>query len=182
MGFQDALLDAVIEKIDELVIEAADVDEERRLLVQAERLPGEHLEHLFECAEASGKHEKSISQLTHHGFASVHVGGDVQLGQGVVRYLEIYEQLGDDADDASTVKKRRLGDGAHQADVSAAVDQTNVLLGERTAKLDGCSMIGGVYPIRGGAKDSNVADHIVRISIARECVVNCRRLLRRCPA
>jgi hypothetical protein len=86
--------------------------------------------------------------------------------------LEVNEHLGDDADNTSSMQKSGFSHGPHEADVSAAIDKTDVLLGEQVTKLDSCIMISRVCPARRGAEDSNVSDHIVRISIQREWRVN----------
>ena len=165
---QDALVDTMIEKLDELVVEAADVDEDRRLLVQAKRLPGEYLEHLFECAEAARKHKEGVGQLTHHGLAGVHAGGDMQLGQATVCNLEVNEHLGDDTDNTSAMQKSGFSHGPHEANVGSAVDETDVLLSEGAAKLDGGIAISGIYPVGRGTKDGNVSDHRGRLSLHQE--------------
>ena len=102
LRLEHAFGDAVIEKGEELVIEAVEVKQEDRLVVELEGLPGENLEHLFEGAEAAGKDEEGIGLLAHESFASVHGVGDVELGDAVVGDFEVDEDLGDDADDTAS--------------------------------------------------------------------------------
>ncbi len=113
MWLEDTFCDAVIEKIQQLVVKAVDVNEDRRLLMQTERLPGENFKHLFEGAEASGQDKKGIGQLPHHGLAGVHIGRDVEFGKSAMGDFEIDEDLRDNSDDAPAVEQRRFCDGLH---------------------------------------------------------------------
>lgn len=136
--------DAVVEEVEQLVIEAIDVEEKGWLLVQVQVLPGENLEHLLERAEAARKDEEGIGQLGHLGFARVHGGGDVQLGEAAVCDLELDEAFGDDSNDAAAAGKTGFGDGSHQTDVGSAVDDTDALFGESATEGDGSFKIEGI--------------------------------------
>lgn len=156
---EDAVGDAMIEEVEKLVVEAVDIDQHDRLLMDPERLPGKDFEHLFERAVASGKDEEGVGEIAHHRLAGMHGAGDVKLGDAAVGDLKIHEDLGNDSDDATSEGKSGFGDGLHETDIRSAVDDADVALGEFAAELDGCLAIGRVDSIGGGAEDGYVRDH-----------------------
>ena len=57
----------------------------------------------------------------------------MKLGKALVGDFEVNEDLRDDADDAAAGGKAALGDGAHEAEPGAAVDEAEMAGGEGAA-------------------------------------------------
>jgi hypothetical protein len=89
----------------------------------------------------------------------VHGVGDVKLGDAVVSYFEIDEDLRDNADDTASGSERRFGHGAHETDSGPAVDEADVPLGEGATEEFGGFAVDGVGSISGGAEDGYVLNH-----------------------
>jgi hypothetical protein len=155
-GAEEAFGDGVVKKGEEGVVEAVEVEQEDGFAVEAEGLPGEDLEHLFQGAEATGEDEEGVGAPGHEGFAGVHGVDDVELGEAAMGDLHVDEDLGDDADDATSVSEGGVGDGLHEADVGAAVDEADAVGGEGLAEgLGGLGEV-GVGAVGGGAEDGEV--------------------------
>ena len=92
--------------------------------------------------------------------------GDVQLGDAVVSDLEIDEHLGDDADDLSAGSQGCFGDGLHEADVGAAVDEADVASGESAAEFFGSGLVDGMAPSAEAQKTAMLRIIETRISSA----------------
>lgn len=141
LGAKHALLDSGVEPGEERVVEAGDVDEDDGFAMEVEGLPGEDLEHLFHGAEAAGKDEEGVGALAHEGFAGVHGGGDVELGEALVGDLLINQDEGNDADDDAAGGEAGVCHGAHKADLGAAVDKADAATGEGSAEIFGGLLI-----------------------------------------
>ena len=92
------------------------------------------LDQFFQRADAAGQGDERVGALEHDLLAGVHVGRDdqlVRLGHGV---LARHQELGDDAGDLAAVFEHGLGDGAHQPDGAAAIDEPDVVVGEEFAE------------------------------------------------
>jgi hypothetical protein len=164
MRTEDAFGDAVIEEGEHGGVEAGRVEQEDGLGVQFEGLPGEDLEEFLEGSEAPGQNDEGVRALAHQRLTGVHGAGDVKLGETIVGDLEIDEHLGDDADDVTSGLEGSLGEGAHETDTRATVDEANVVPGKRSAEGLGLLAVDGAGTLGGGAEDSNVANrHIVPI-------------------
>lgn len=150
----------MIEEGEERVVETVDVEQKYRFLMELESLPGKNFEHLFEGAETAGKDEEGVGLFAYEGFAGVHGVGDVELGDALVGNLEIDQNLWDDAYDAASSGKARLGYRRHEADGSSAVDEPNVFFGESAAELFGCFAVDGIVSVGRGAEDGYVLNHL----------------------
>ena len=95
----------------------------RRLVVDPELLPGEHLEELVEAAEAAGQDDEPVGAVEHRALPGVHVPGDHRLRQLGVRHLEAFQMLGDHTDDRAAARQHRIGEHAHQADSAGTVNE-----------------------------------------------------------
>ena len=69
--------------------------------------------------------------------------------------LLVGEVAGDDADDGAFVLEDGVGDLAHQADVTAAVDEVDVALGEQFSQRSGGFGVLGFGPVGGTAIDGD---------------------------
>ena len=67
---------------------------------------------------------------------------DVQLGQAGMGDLTVNELLRDDANGLTARVEHGICELAHQADITAAVDQADPALGKQLAKVPGSSSIG----------------------------------------
>jgi hypothetical protein len=151
--------DTVIEEGEELVVEAVEVEQEDRLLMKLEGLPGEDLEHLLEGAKAARKNDEGVGLFAHESLTGVHGVGDVKLGYAVVGYFEIDEDLWDNADDTTSGGERRFGNSAHETDSGPTVDEADVSLSEGATEVFGGFAVDGISSICGGAEDSYVLNH-----------------------
>ena len=177
---EEALGNTVVEKLKQLVIEAVDVEQDDRFLMQFECLPGKHLKHLFKGAIASGEDEEGVGLLAHERLACVHGAGDVKLGDAVVRDFEVNEDFRDNAYDTATGCQRGFCYSLHETNVRAAIDEADVALCQGAAQLQSSVTMGGVRAVGGGAEYSDVGDHRMRISgLARKNDDETARPLRR---
>src|SRR5690606_14335664 len=152
---QEALLDHAVDHADQRGIEAFDVQEGAGLVADAQLAPGQHLEDLLHGAEAAGQGDEGVGELEHAHLAFVHGAHDLQLGQAAVGDLPVGQLLGDHAGDLAAGGQHRVGDGAHQADVAAAIDQAQAFLGDAVAEGDGALGIGGLGAGIGAAIDTD---------------------------
>ena len=90
--------------------------------MQAKLRPGEHLEELFERAEAAGERDESLRELGHHRLALVHRGDDSKLGKSAMRHFLLAQRLGNHADDLAARRVSRPRQHAHHPHPAAAKD------------------------------------------------------------
>jgi hypothetical protein len=144
MSLADEILgDSVVEEREERVVEAFDIEQAVRLLVEAELGPGEDFGKFLERAETAGKGDEGIGKVGHEGLAFVHGGDDAEVFEALMGDFLRDERFGDDADDFAAGSERGIGDGAHQADATAAEDEADVALGEERAEIAGGPGISG---------------------------------------
>src|SRR5215470_12441436 len=62
-GGREALLDDVVDQLEQRLPEAVDVDQDDRLVVQPQLPPGQHLEGLVERAEAAGEDREGVGAI-----------------------------------------------------------------------------------------------------------------------
>jgi len=74
--------------------------------------------------------------------------------------LTRFQKIRDDTGDEATVVQRGLGDRAHQANRSAAIDEANLVLGERLSQGDGSFDKAGIGTGAGAAIDTDSFDLI----------------------
>jgi len=161
-GLEHSFGDAMVEEGEQRRVEAVGVEEEDRLGVDFEGLPGEDFEELLEGAEAARQGDEGVGAAADEGLAGVHGVGDVQLGEAVVGDFEVDEKGWDDADDAAAGVECALGDGVHEADFGSAVDDADVALGEGAAEFERGGAVDGVGAVGGGAEDGNIFDRHVQ--------------------
>ena len=115
--------------------EPVDVEECRRLLVQAELSPGERLEELLQRARAARHRDECVREVGHPRLALMHVRDDVQPCQRPMGDLSIDEMLWHHTHDLAAGSQSRVRDRAHQPHSPAAVDDADPAarqrLGER---------------------------------------------------
>lgn len=154
---QHAFLLADFEEVEQLVIEACDVEEHDRFGMQFQRLPGKNLEEFLEGAEAAGKDEEGVGEFSHEAFTGVHGVDDMQFLHALVGDFLVDEDVRDDADDAAVLGKGRIGDCAHETDVRTAVDQADVARGQRVSEFAGGFAVLGTAAFRGRTEDGDAS-------------------------
>lgn len=138
---------------DERVVVAGDVQEAAGLLVDAELRPGPLLGDLFERSRASGQRQERIGSFCHLQFALVHRLDDDELCDGVVDDFALLKRSRNDAGHRAARLHRRVGDGAHQADVASAIDHSDAMRGE--GRSDGACRL----QVDGVAASARPAEH-----------------------
>ncbi len=146
----------VVEEGKQAVVEAIHIQKDNGLGVEPEGLPREHLEELFKGAEASGQRDEGVGLLRHQGLARVHGIDQMQLADTVVGNFKVHKYLRNDADDAASGGERGLGDGAHQTDSRASIDEADIAGCERASEEFGCGDVCGVNAVSAGAVDGYV--------------------------
>ena len=116
----------------------------------------ERLEQFVAGAEAAGQHGEGVGAVGHHGLALVHRLHHNQLGQAAVGQLLRLQEARDDADGRTAPDQHGVGDGAHQADVAAAVDQAESAARQGGAEPPCGVGVDGAAPATGTAEDANV--------------------------
>src|SRR5262245_58068064 len=115
--------------------------------MQPELLPGEDLEELVHSSNTARQNQECLGQIHHAAFPLVHGTDTNQLGDSVMCDFETYEVLRDHADDLASRRKACIGECSHQADISAAVDQSKTSRGQLCA--EGASRVGISLPLTG---------------------------------
>ena len=138
----------------------ADVQHTDRLAVDAQLRPGNDFEEFLQGAEASRQGDEGVGQRRHERLALVHAGDDVQPGHRFEREFPFRQRLGNDAVNRAAGLHHRVGDGAHQADVPAAVHQPVSARCQQLAQLDCRLPVARVGAALRTAKHADVA-HVV---------------------
>jgi hypothetical protein len=88
----------------------------------------------------------------------------VKFCDAVMGYFEIYQNLGNNAYDSAVSGQGRLGNGLHQTNIRTSINHANIPGGESVTQVLGSYSIGRMKTSGGGTKDSDVANHTMRIS------------------
>src|SRR6185369_12839762 len=102
--------------------EAVDVDDGYRSEIEAEALPGDGFEELFERAATAGEGDHGVGEFQHHALALVYVVDDAQFGKRTVAPFQVVHKAREDADHSAARFERRDRKAAHRAQRAAAVD------------------------------------------------------------
>src|SRR6185503_14842507 len=121
----------MVHEVDEPVPVAADVQEAKRLLVIAERVPAPRIEKFVERSNSAREREEGVGELGHLRLALVHGLDDVEFGDAWVGDLDVDQRLRDDAINEPAHLEDAVGDHPHEAEPSAAVHQLDLLLDHR---------------------------------------------------
>ena len=112
---------------------------------------------LLQRAQAAGQRDEPVGQVGHLGLAFVERADDLQLGQAGVGQLAIDEPARDHADDLAARSQGRIGQGAHQPDPAAAVDDPDAALREARPDGPGQREVARRPPRAGAAEDTDPA-------------------------
>lgn len=117
LRFEHAFDDAVIEKDEQLVVEAINIEQKNGFRVELQGVPGKDLEEFFKRTEAPGKRDEGIGFFSNERLACVHGAGDMKFRDSVMRYFQVNEDFGNYADDYATLEQRCFCNCLHEADV-----------------------------------------------------------------
>jgi hypothetical protein len=97
----------------------------------------------------------------HHRLALVHVIDDEEFGHAAVAKFHRHQVPGDDAENGRPRLQHRVGDGSHQADAAAAVDEPVSAGRNRRTEVSGSVVVALVSAAFRTAIDADVAllDH-----------------------
>ena len=133
----EAGLHRAVEERTQRVEVAVHVEDRARFGVNAQLRPGEHLEELVQRAVAARQHDERVRRVGHRRLPLVHRLGNAQAGQAGVGDLLGGERAGDHAVRFAPGVEHGVRYGAHQADVTAAVDQADAALRKHAAEGGG---------------------------------------------
>lgn len=159
LGAQETVPFSAVGLGEEGIVIAFDIQNGAGLALQRELRPGEGFAEFVPGAKAAGQGEEGAREIGHEGFAFVHGGDHVHLGEAGVGDFQIGEGAGDDPDDAASSGEAGIGEDSHQSDISASVDQRQAALGEESSYGTGALAIGGVAARTRAAKDAEGFEH-----------------------
>ena len=147
----------VIEQRAQRIPEAFDVGDQDRFLVLSELCPGHLFDEFFERADAARQSHEGVGVVEHQLLALVHVvrHHDLAARHGV---LAVDQELRNDADRFAAVVEDGARQFAHQADRSAAVHQTDLVLGQDFSERAGGLDEGRIGAGAGAAIDTDFSD------------------------
>ena len=99
-----------------------DIGDQDRLAMAAELSPGQLLDQFFERADPAGQGDKGIGAIKHCAFTLMHIAGDDQLLAEPAWPLASGEKFGDNSGGLAAMRQHGVGEYAHQADRTAAID------------------------------------------------------------
>ena len=143
LGADETLRYGCREHLDQWRIETLDVEQHHWLADEAELIPGQHFEQLFEGSETSGERDEPVGEFGHPRLATVHRISNLQLGQAQVADLRGDEALRDDADHVAAAGQHCVGDGSHQTQATPSVDEADAASCHRRAQVGRCLQVGG---------------------------------------
>lgn len=151
-------IDDVLHQVPERRIESVLIDDDNGLAVQAELTPGQDLDQFVERADAAGQDTEAIRAADHLRLPLVHRVHDQQLGQPIMLDLDLMQVFRDDPDDCPATFERTVGDPAHQAQTSSAVDDAPTGGGDQVAQSLCCFQIRRIGAVAGAAIDTDGGD------------------------
>ena len=157
LHFDKAALAHVGDEIDQAVKKGPDVEQTHGFVVKGELQPGEGFEQFIQRAEASWEGDEAVAEVDHHLLSLVHAADDVQFGDAAITQFFFHERLRDDADDLPLLRQRAVSNRAHQADVSAAIDEADAALGQKGAEIMRSGTVAGVVAKGGTTIDTDSA-------------------------
>src|SRR4029077_2872653 len=100
----------------------------------------------------------------------VHVGRDDQFLDSLERILPDGQEIGDDAGYRAAMVKCGGGQGTHQADRAAAIDEADTVFGEDFAECPGGFDEAGICAWAGATIDTHCSDlaHMVHVALQRK--------------
>ncbi len=125
------------------------------MAVQAELTPGPDLEQLLERSQSPRKPDERLRQLGHGGLSLVHRLDDLETCEALMGDLPLHEESGNHPGDLAPGFERRIGEDAHEPDVTGSVDQVDRTLGERSPERTGSLRVPSVPPGLSATEDTD---------------------------
>src|SRR6266478_3467573 len=147
------LYDMIDERLELLPI-AGNVDDDDRLVMQQELLPGDDFKRFLNRADPAGEDGEGVGPLEHELLALVHAADDDQLVDAVVADFTVIEMRGNDAGDPATGLQYGVGEPPHETDPAAAIDELDARAGEPRPELDSRLAIDRIDPVGCAAIDA----------------------------
>ncbi len=136
-GVHEARIRHVADQFQHRIPETADIGKHQRLAVTPELGPGHDLDDLFERADPAGQRDESVGPLEHLVLADVHVRCHDQfaeLAQRMPGGFLVHEEFGYNARDPAATGKNTAGNRAHDALRTPAIDEAQMVFGDRASK------------------------------------------------
>jgi hypothetical protein len=133
---------------------AGDVDDEDRLLVQAELAPRQDLDRFVKRADAARQRRERVGPLGHDTFALMHVGDDDKLAETAMGGLAMFQVHRNDPRHPAAAGQHRIGDAAHQPIAATAINQLDPTRRKPGSELGRRRSIAWVGAIGGTAIDT----------------------------
>src|SRR5215204_6025282 len=152
---QEALGYGVREELVDAVVVALDAEQRARLPVEAELCPGIDLEQLLERSDPARQRDEGVGELGHRRLALVHGADYAHVGHVAVSDLAVDQRARDHARKLAARVEYRVGEHAHQADSTAAIDHADPLRREQPRQLRGGIAIGRPRAGAGPAEDAD---------------------------
>jgi hypothetical protein len=130
----EAVGDRALDPGEQGIEEARRVEQDDRAVVEAELAEGEDLAELLEGAEAAGEGDEGVAVAVEAGLARAHVVDALHLDVRMMDVAAIDEVAQDHPAHAAARGERRVGDGAHEADLRAAVHEEVAAPGDLRAE------------------------------------------------
>ena len=161
----ELLLGATFELGEQRTEEVVGVEHNNGTEKQAELFPSDHLEEFFESAHPAGTGYAGIGHLGHALFATVHVGGDNELGHAGVFPMLFDHELRYDAHGATAGGENAVDGRAHEPGAAGAVDERVSVGGQAMSQLMGGLPIALRNLTRGGGVDCDVHEGRERLNV-----------------
>src|SRR5207237_3933377 len=131
---------------------------QNRDVVSAKLCTSRVLDEFLECAASARQCDEGVGAVERGSFALVHIAGDDQLLTEPPRPLALGEKVGNDSGCLAAMRQHSVGEYAHQADRTAAIDEPHAAFGENPAELTRRLAESGLGPCTRSAIDTDRID------------------------
>jgi hypothetical protein len=130
-----------VEKKEERIPEAIDIQEDDGFAMVPEMFPGYDLYQLINRAETARQNKVGLSPFGEFHLSFMHGFNYQQLTQSVVGNFAFLKKAGDDSFDGSAMFQYSIGNTAHQSYPASAEDQPDTSFCKFTAEICGCAEV-----------------------------------------
>ncbi len=127
----------LLKKCEQAVVKAVGIEKDNRLIVKAKLAQGDGFKHFVQCAEPARERDEGVGFFVHYCFALPPGFGDDEFITASINIFALDKSLWNHSDNFCAVCLCRARKGAHQADVSAAINERRALLSKGFAKSHG---------------------------------------------
>ena len=125
----------LVEKGNEIIVIAIDIEQADRLAVLAQLPPGPYLEQFLHRADTTRQGDEGVGEVRHLGLARMHGLHDIERAQIEMGDFLQGEKFGDHANNPAASLHRRIRQLPHQADLTTAKDDLDTDPGEMGADI-----------------------------------------------